>query len=114
MSDHVRRHAGNPLLSLDGAARQLHMSPRLLQKLLQEMQTSFTALVNQQRLEAAMRMLADPAGDSITQVAYRAGFNDVSHFNHLFKRCRSMTPSEYRQSSLPDPVAPHAVKMLQS
>jgi AraC family transcriptional activator of tynA and feaB len=41
--NYVRRRASDPALSLDVAAGQLNMSTRLVQKLLQEVETSFTA-----------------------------------------------------------------------
>ncbi|EJL82768.1 DNA-binding domain-containing protein, AraC-type [Polaromonas sp. CF318] len=94
--NYIRRRAGDPALSLDVAAGQLNMSTRLVQKLLQEVETSFTGLLTRERLALAAQLLAAQRGASVADVAFSAGFNDVSHFNHLFKRHHGMTPSEYR------------------
>ena len=37
--------------------------------------------------------------DTITEVAYRLGFQSSQHFNRYFKRCTGMTPTEYRKHS---------------
>ena len=36
---------------------------------------------------------------TITEVAYRLGFQSSQHFNHYFKRCTGMTPTEFRKRS---------------
>ncbi len=97
--NHIRRRASDPALSLNVAAGQLNMSTRLVQKLLQETQTSFTAELNQERLALAAQLLAAQKNAAVSEVAYGAGFNDVSHFNHLFKRHHGMTPTEYRAAA---------------
>ena len=45
-------------------------------------------------------MLADPSHDplSITDIAYAAGFGDLSHFNHSFRRRYGVTPHEVRRT----------------
>jgi hypothetical protein len=44
-------------------------------------------------------MLADPLHDplSITAIAYAAGFGDLSHFNHSFRRRYGVPPREVRR-----------------
>ncbi|WP_216086391.1 helix-turn-helix domain-containing protein [Sediminispirochaeta smaragdinae] len=34
---------------------------------------------------------------TVTDIAFRWGFNDVSHFNRVFKRTFQITPSQYRK-----------------
>lgn len=36
---------------------------------------------------------------SIAQCCYKSGFNDIPHFNRIFKRLTGKTPSEYRKRS---------------
>ena len=36
---------------------------------------------------------------TITEVAYRLGFQSSQHFNRYFKRCTGMTPTEFRKRS---------------
>lgn len=96
---YLRQHACDAGLSLDSAASQLHMSRRLLQALLQGMDTSFTQVVAGERLRRAAAELARSAAP-VSQIAYGCGFNDISHFNHLFKRSYGVSPSDYRSQAL--------------
>ena len=47
------------------------------------------------RLRAAAERLHS-SGDSITMIALEVGFNDLSHFNLLFRRSFGVTPSRWR------------------
>jgi AraC-like DNA-binding protein len=33
---------------------------------------------------------------TIAEIAFAAGFNDISHFNRLFKRCHGLSPRDFR------------------
>lgn len=48
------------------------------------------------RLRACAERLQDSAAP-ITEIALDAGFNDVSHFNHLFRRAFAMSPGRWRR-----------------
>ncbi|MFM9168092.1 MAG: AraC family transcriptional regulator [Verrucomicrobiota bacterium] len=57
---------------------------------------SFSAFINQLRLQAARRELRD--GDrSVLDVALACGFRQVTFFNRLFRREVGCTPTEYRR-----------------
>lgn len=47
--------------------------------------------LNRQRIEEACLQLA-ATDDSITEIAYRNGFNDLSYFIRTFKKYKGMTP----------------------
>jgi AraC-like DNA-binding protein len=49
------------------------------------------------RLGHASRMLIDTTR-SIAEVAYNCGFNNISNFNRIFKKKKSCTPKEFRES----------------
>ena len=57
--------------------------------------TTFSAYVLEQRLLEALRRLLDPRLDTqaISQIAYAAGFVDLSHFNRSFRMRFGDTPS---------------------
>lgn len=88
----------NTRFNLDQLAKRQGISPRYVQMLFEETGTTFSEFALACRLDAASRMLTSPryAGLSITDVAFEAGFNDLSHFNRRFKRRYSMTPSDMR------------------
>lgn len=92
---YLRREAWRPNLSLDDVAGHLNVSPRLAQKILHDIGTSFTEFVLEERLQNAAQELLQTPDSRISDVAYRSGFNDISHFNRLFRRRFGTTPSDY-------------------
>lgn len=51
------------------------------------------------RLRAAASRLQDDAA-TITAIALEEGFNDISHFNRLFRRAFAMSPGDWRRRRL--------------
>jgi AraC-like DNA-binding protein len=49
------------------------------------------------RLGHASRLLIDTS-QSVSEVAYNCGFNNISNFNRLFKKKKGCTPKEFRES----------------
>jgi AraC-like DNA-binding protein len=58
---------------------------------------TFIDTLNEIRIGHASRMLIETT-QSINEVAYRCGFNNLSNFNRLFKAKKACTPKEFRQS----------------
>ncbi len=58
---------------------------------------TFIDTLNEVRLGNASRMLIDTT-QSITEVAYKCGFNNMSNFNRLFKKKKVCTPKEFRET----------------
>lgn len=56
------------------------------------------AYLNQRRIQAAMWRLRT-TDDRVIEVALQCGFNDLSHFNRLFKAVAGTTPLGYRRGS---------------
>lgn len=57
--------------------------------------STFTEFLNRVRLDHARRQLL-AGGESISAIAYAAGFNHLSHFNRLYRRTYGQTPSADR------------------
>lgn len=49
------------------------------------------------RLGHASRMLIDTT-QSVAEIAYHCGFNNISNFNRVFKKKKNCTPKEFRES----------------
>ena len=49
------------------------------------------------RLGHASRLLIDTT-ESVSEIAYDCGFNNISNFNRLFKKKKNCTPKEFRES----------------
>ncbi|SFR31585.1 AraC-type DNA-binding protein [Robiginitalea myxolifaciens] len=56
---------------------------------------TFVQFVNEYRLVHASNLLAENQL-AITEICYESGFNNISHFNKLFREFTGMKPSEYR------------------
>ena len=59
--------------------------------------STFIDSLNEIRLGHATRMLIDTT-HNVAEVAYKCGFNNISNFNRIFKKKKSCTPKEFRQS----------------
>jgi AraC-like DNA-binding protein len=90
----------DPNFSAAQMAAQLQLSPRYVQELLQESGIGFSQRVLELRLRKAFDMLVDATFDHlrIAQIAYSAGFSDVSYFNRSFRRRFGCTPNAARSS----------------
>ncbi|WP_207435940.1 AraC family transcriptional regulator [Sabulibacter ruber] len=58
---------------------------------------TFIDSLNEIRLGHASRMLIDTTA-TIAEVSFKCGFNNLSHFNRIFKRKNGCTPKEFRQN----------------
>lgn len=58
---------------------------------------SFIDSLNEIRLGHASRLLIDTT-NSIAEVSYSCGFNNISNFNRLFKKKKNSTPKEFREN----------------
>jgi len=83
-------------LSLGSAADIAGFSPTYFSRFFKEATGStFVDYVNAFRANVAKRLLAD-GDDSVTGVAYRAGFNSIETFNRVFKKIHGRAPSSFR------------------
>lgn len=58
---------------------------------------TFIDSLNEIRLGHASRMLIDTT-QTIAEIAYKSGFNNISHFNRIFKKKKMCTPKEFREN----------------
>jgi len=90
----------DPALSVDSLAARLQMPAYRLRQLINgELgYRHFNVFVNDHRIAAACRDLADPERDHlpILTIALDVGFGSLSPFNRAFKERLQQTPSEYR------------------
>ncbi len=58
--------------------------------------------IRQRRLENCRKDLLDPIqiGARISDIAFRWGFNDLSHFSRVFKQRYDYSPKDYRQKMI--------------
>ncbi len=58
---------------------------------------SFVDSLNEIRLGHVTRMLID-TNQTIAEVAFRCGFNNMANFNRIFKAKKGLTPKEFRKN----------------
>lgn len=63
-----------------------------------------TKLIHSFRIEIALQLLSD-FSLNISEVAYRAGFNDPRYFSRCFKNEVGLSPKDYRESIKPKSVS---------
>lgn len=95
----IRRNLDDERLSPDWIAAAHHISTRYLHMLFETESVSISRYVQQLRLESCRAALGDPsfAGHSVSEIAYRFGFKDASHFSRTFKNEFGETPARYRK-----------------
>lgn len=57
---------------------------------------TFSQFVTQYRLNTACELLKR-SQKQISEICFTVGFNDVPHFNRIFKKLKGVTPQEYRK-----------------
>jgi len=58
---------------------------------------SFTDYLIDIRLGSAIRLLVD-SKQSIAEICFKCGFNNISNFNRIFKKWKGCTPKEFRDN----------------
>ncbi len=86
-------------ISLKSISETVGVSPKYFCSFFKQM-TNMTPFeyLNTYRIEKASRELLS-TDDSIMQIAYSNGFNDLSYFIKTFKRIKGTTPKLFRQSN---------------
>jgi AraC-like DNA-binding protein len=90
--EYISSHFQDPALSGSTIAKDLGISRRYLQRLLEGTGRSLTEHVNELRLERAFALLACGGDRRVSDVALEAGFSDVGYFNRLFRSRFGDTP----------------------
>ncbi len=101
MRDAITRYIDNnlasPNLCVSDVAARFRISTRYLHKLFEDVDQSFAQTILEKRLLRCAHDLSFRTGrSSVSDVAFRWGFGDLSHFCRMFKRRFGITASDYR------------------
>jgi AraC family transcriptional activator of tynA and feaB len=96
-----RQNLGNPELSPQMVATRFGISVRTLHLRFERIGQTFCRWVIENRLDASRLALSDPnqREASISDIAYRWGFNDLSHFDKVFRLRFGETPRDCRKAA---------------
>jgi AraC-like DNA-binding protein len=93
----LRSYANERLPGIRELAELMHVSERSLQRRLADLNTSYTALIQEVRYQAAQELLRGSV-TRITDIAHTLGYDDASHFSRFFRRMGGISPQEFRMA----------------
>ncbi|MDE5588351.1 MAG: 2-isopropylmalate synthase [Acetatifactor sp.] len=84
-------------VTLETLSEEFHLSKPYLSKYIKEKAgMTFQDVVKKERMKKARTMLRE-TGHTVETVAAEVGYENVEHFNRLFKKTYGMTPVQYRK-----------------
>jgi AraC-like DNA-binding protein len=83
---------------IDDVAHDLHLSPRTLQRRLQESGSSFQRVLDQARHEMARYYLRNSVLE-LAEAAYLLGYEDANSFARAFRNWEGMPPKHWRETN---------------
>ncbi len=97
----IRERFCDHALDAAAVARQVNISPRYLHKILAQQRTTFLRELFAVRLAQARAMLENPAFAelSVSEIGWRCGFCDPSHFSRRFKLHYGQPPGTCRAAA---------------
>ena len=101
MLDHIDRHSDDAELDATQLAARFRCSERYVHRLFAATGRSVGEHVNDRRILACAGNLLDAryGRKTIAEIAFEAGFSDISHFNRLFKQHHGLAPREFRRTA---------------
>lgn len=93
---YIIKNFAEPTLKLRDVADLINMSESAFSHFFKKhTNKSFTEFITDVRIGNTCKLLLS-TDDSISQIAYQSGFNNIANFNRLFKKYRGCTPADYR------------------
>jgi YesN/AraC family two-component response regulator len=97
----IAKEYTNPDLTVNTIAREVGVLPAKVTRILQnKKQCSYKQYLNAIRLKEAKRLLQE-TDRNITDIAYKVGYRNVTHFNRIFKQMEGISPRSYRSGNSP-------------
>jgi AraC family transcriptional activator of tynA and feaB len=99
--NYIQRNLTDPGLNPTKIAEESGISLSYLYKLFSDSQVTIGQMIQAQRLRWAYeRLIADRKGQiTVAEIAYAAGFRNVSHFSKVFSQKFGLSPREVRQQN---------------
>lgn len=96
---YLQQEYSDPELSNNQVAKKFGISTRYLSMLFQLQNTTFGRFLLEQRLDACASALSNPNNltKQVSEIAWNAGFTDMSYFSREFKKQYDMAPRQFRQ-----------------
>jgi len=86
----------NEDISVDQLASIVHMTPTSFCKFFKKhTMKTYISFLNEVRIEKACQILLNNKAENIAEAAFQVGFNNIVHFNRVFKSITSTSPRKY-------------------
>ncbi len=100
IADYIAEHITENL-SLSIVASAFGISTWYLSHIFKDvLNVNFSSYVNEKKFESAKDMLANNPELSVTDIAQKIGYYNMSYFIHQFKKKYGMTPLQYRKANI--------------
>ena len=97
--NYIAKHYTNPELTKEDLQSELGITSRQIGTELKEgLNSSVKNYLNQIRLAEVKRLLRE-SDLPISDIAYKCGYNNISHFNRVFKTDSGISPKQYREKA---------------
>ncbi|WP_164108587.1 MULTISPECIES: helix-turn-helix domain-containing protein [Sphingobacterium] len=94
----------NEDITVEQVASIVHMTATSFCKFFKKhTRKTYISFLNEVRIEKACQILIDNKSEHIAEAAFQSGFNNVVHFNRVFKSITKMSPRKY--------IAQHTVEV---
>ena len=98
INKYVADNYSNQELTVKQASHELGISQSKIQVILKtHFKMTFRQYLNTIKIHEAKRLLVT-TDRQVTDIAYRVGYKNVTHFNRIFKDLEAMSPNQYRKS----------------
>lgn len=94
--NYLYRHFSSPISLKEAAGIACMTAVSFSRFFKQRTRRTFVECLNEIRIDYASRMLAETT-NSIAEIAFSSGFNNISNFNRIFKLRKNLTPKQYRE-----------------
>lgn len=95
--DRIREKAAEPLTIQEHAAESGLSERQFRRRFEARTGMNYTEYVQKLRMELICKLLASTS-ETISSIAWKAGYRDIKFFNRLFKKLVGVTPTEYRKN----------------
>jgi AraC-like DNA-binding protein len=98
--DYIDAHYQEPELTLEQVAQGAQILPPLhvTSRLQQKFNMNFRQYLNDLRIRESKRLLAH-TDKNISEIAFAVGYNNIPHFNRVFKEVVGIAPTHYRDNN---------------
>ena len=100
----------NEQFSVEELAKAVGISRSMLhRKLIKLIGKSASELITEKRLSQAKRLLENDEA-TVSEIAYKVGYNSPSYFNKVFKKHYTVSPGELRKSNIESKHSPNNIQ----